>query len=557
MGSLKNENITENSQAQEYQATLALLQINRTTDLINTILATRSFKLEQPRHRLILITRKEFSTPLRFLVQKYFDHVYEINSDVLELKIEKDETDETLENIQPFLSQIASESIDVLINLSFSKASSHLAGFIKAQHKIGDHIDAHNRSCVNDKWSTYVTASVKSGRLNPFSLVDIYKNIIGLKSSDTVETPDNAPSKSNIIVLHPFSSHEEKCWKVDKWVEVIYKTLKDNQDVSLKIIGNSGHNLKSQLIIENPLLKQFSSRIFNATGKLDYAQTLKAIDEARLFLGHESAISHLTSFTSTPTLLLVNAGTKTHELVPYHDQAYVLSPKHEGNHEIPYQLVGNLVAELLNKKIIESEWLKANNSSFHLGSILLYKSTIENGRQQLHNLTKENTDSFEVFRNLYRVAWSFVLGGNEEEIPFPHLNPQSQDDLAAAMVGLQHLFELSEFGKKYSRYILEDISSQTPSIESIKENSKKIDEIDELQKLVEKTSLFLTPIINYHHTRKGNLFGENIVQLTESSYYAFEEAAHLSSVLYELIENTLANYQQITLKNKNIDFASR
>ena len=37
------------------------------------------------------------------------------------------------------------------------------------------------------------------------------------------------------------------------------------------------------------------------------------------------------------------------------------------------------------------------------------------------------------------------------------------------MSGLQHLFELSDFGKRYSRYILEEIASQTPSVNKIKE----------------------------------------------------------------------------------------
>ena len=119
------------------------------------------------------------------------------------------------------------------------------------------------------------------------------------------------------------------------------------------------------------------------------------------------------------------------------------------------------------------------------------------------------------------------------------------------MTGLQHLFELSEFGQKYSRYILEEISSSTPSISKIKEYSKKIDEIDQLQALVQKTSPYLAPIIDYFKVRKGNLFGENIVKLTESSYYCFEENAHLASVMYELIQNTIAEYKITTGKTKN------
>lgn len=538
----------------EFQATLAILQINRTTDLINSLIAVQFFKQEHPNHRIILITRKEFSTPLNFLIKKYFDGVYEINSESLDRKFEEDQSDETLESIQQFLSSISHEKIDVLINLSFSKASSHLAGFIKASHKIGDYIDAQNRSAVNDKWSSMVTATVKQGPLNPYALVDLYKNIIGLK--DTY-LPKTREATKKIIVVHPFSSQTEKSWKADKWVEVIYKTLKDNPDYSIQLIGHKSNFLRSQLIVENPLLKQFSKRVFNLTSKAEYAQILDLLDEAQLFIGHESAISHLTSFAGLPTLILATAESRIHELTPYHHNSYVLVPRGEDNHEIPYQLATNLINSLIKEESVEVESFKSNNSSFHLSSVNFYKSNIVNGRQRLVNYTQDHQDTTEVFRNIYKVVWSFIINNVDEEIPFPALNPQSHEELLAAMVGLQHLFELSEFGKKYSRYILEDISSQTPNIETIKENSKKIDEIDELQKLVKKTSQYLSPLIDYHHIRKGNLAGENIVQLTENSYYAFEEVAHMASLLYELIENSVAHYQQINLKNKNIDFASR
>jgi len=67
-------------------------------------------------------------------------------------------------------------------------------------------------------------------------------------------------------------------------------------------------------------------------------------------------------------------------------------------------------------------------------------------------------------------------------------------------------------------------------IVKIKDYSKKIDEIDQLQALVQKTSTFLAPIIDYFTVRKANLAGNNIVSLTENSYYAFEECGNLSRI---------------------------
>ena len=200
---------------------------------------------------------------------------------------------------------------------------------------------------------------------------------------------------------------------------------------------------------------------------------------------------------------------------------------------------------------IDSDWIKNANSGFHLSSVNFYRSRFQNGQLTLDSMISDHQDIGDIFRTLYRVTWSFVINDQEENFPFPKLTPSSHSDLLDAMTGLQHLFELSEFGQKYSRYILEEISSSTPSISKIKEFSKKIDEIDQLQKMVQKTSPYLAPVIDYFAVRKANLFGENVVKLTESSYYTFEENAHLSSVLYELISNTIAEYKLTNGKIKS------
>lgn len=161
----------------------------------------------------------------------------------------------------------------------------------------------------------------------------------------------------------------------------------------------------------------------------------------------------------------------------------------------------------------------------------------------LDSLIENHVDSPDIFRSFYKLAWSFVFNNTEENLPFPTLTPNTHRDLLEALTGLQHLFELSEFGKKYSRYILEEISSQTPSISKIKEYSKKIDEIDQLQAMVLKSSPNLAPIIDYLAVRKANLFGDSVVKLTESSYYAFEECASVCSIIFELIENTISEYK--------------
>lgn len=547
------------------QPTIALIQMTRFGDLIQTVQAVQNFKTTHPNFRIVLIARSQFTKPLGFLLNKYFDHVYSIDTQAIFQDHQTAGLSKSLNGINSFLNDLKNEKINALINLSFSKSSSYLASIIPAQHKVGAFYDFNNKIQINDKWSQILYSTVMRGSLNPYSLVDLFKNIIGIKPVAPAEVkPERLAARSNLIVVHPFASSDRKAWKAEKWVEVIYKTFKENDKCTIALVGAKNEVLKSQIITENPLLRPFAARLLNVTGKTSIEELSKIIGDAKLFVGHDSMVGHLAAINETPTLTISLGSVRPHETTPYQANAYNLAPRTkcfpcfpsdscaytQCHHDIPYQLVNNIIKQLMSGNAIDQEWIKNANSSFHVSSVNFYKSRFQNGQFTLDSMINDHLDVSDIFRTLYRITWSFVLNDQEDNFPFPKLTPATHRDLLDAMTGLQHLFELSEFGQKYSRYILEEISSATPSITKIKEFSKKIDEIDNLQAMVQKTSPYLAPIIDYFTVRKGNLYGENIVKLTESSYYCFEENASLTSVMYELIQNTIAEYKITTGKTK-------
>lgn len=539
------------------KSTLAIVQLTRFGDLIQTAQAVEELRKNHPEYRVILIARSQFAKPLDFILKNSFDKTYYLDTNKIFATSEINGLKTSKENLNQLISDISTESIEVLINLSFSKSSAYLASLIKSQHKIGSFYDFQNKMQINDKWSQLLYATVMRGPLNPFALVDLFKNIIGIKSTEQATLPVNLKTRSNTVVIHPFASQERKAWKPEKWVEVIYRTLKENESYNVQIVGAKNEVLKSQLITENPLLKTFTTRIQNLTGKTTLSELCGELKKAKLFVGHDSMVGHMAAMTKTPTLTISLGSVRPQETTPYHENAYNLAPRtkcfpcfptdacsfNQCHHDIPYQIVSSSIKQLLEKQEITNDWIKSSVSSFHISSVNFYKSRFSKGHMVLDSMIDNHVDSPDIFRSLFKIAWSFVLNDSEENLPFPKLTPATHRDLLDAITGLQHLYELSEFGKKYSRYILEEISSQTPSIIKIKDYSKKIDEIDQLQAMVQKTSPNLAPIIDYFAVRKANLFGDNVVKLTESSYYAFEECASLCSILFELIENTISEHK--------------
>lgn len=552
-----------------HQKTIALMQITRIGDVIQTLQAAKAVKKFHGDHRVILICREQFGKALQFVLKETFDEVYFVPTNHYKNLAESYSLQEVLNSFNGFLAQLnAKESISALINLSYSKTSNYLAAVIKADFKIGPHMDHSNSMRINDKWSTYLYSHVLTGAHNPYSLVDLFKNIIGVQShKPQIDTHGNVKKlRQKQIVIHPFASQERKMWRPEKWVEIIYKTLRDHKDYSVILVGSKQESLRSQLISENPLLKTVSDRLINKVGKTNLEEVYETLNSSQLFVGHDSMVGHLASLVEIPTLTISLGSVRPTETTPYHENAYNLAPKTkcfpcfpnekcdftQCHMDVPHQTVSVAINQLLKSGKITQQSFKDENSSFHLGSVHLYASSFNNfGQQVLTDLIEASSDSREIFRNLNRVCFSFLFSQFEENIPFPRLTNSSHQDLYNTLLGIQHLYELCEFGMKYSRYILEDISSPTPSMVKIKEFSKKIDEVDQLQALVKKTHPLLSPIIDYMALRKANLFGENVVQLTESSYYVYEEAHSSMKILYELVEKTIVEHKSTQSKITN------
>ena len=550
----KGSNIPD---TETHVTTLAILQLTRFGDLIQTAQAIEELKKNHPEYRVILIARSQFARPLDFILNKVFDKTYYLDTKKIFEKSEINGLTTSLLGLNHFLEDLSGESIQILVNLSFSNSSSYLSSLIKSVHKIGSFFDFENKIQINDKWSQLLFATVMRGSLNPFALVDLFKNIIGIKASDKKVHPENLSSRSNTVVIHPFTSQERKTWKPEKWVEVIYRTLKENESYNIQIVGAKNEILNSQKITENPLLKAYSPRIQNLTGKTTLAELSNELKKSKLFVGHDSMVGHLAALNKTPTLTISLGSVRPQETTPYHENAYNLSPRtkcfpcfptdncsyYQCHHDIPYQIVSSSIKQLLDEGQLTPIWIKNSVSSFHISSVNFYRSRFQKGNMVLESLIENHQDTADIFRSLYKITWSFIINDTEENISFPKLTPNTHRDLLDALTGLQHLYELAEFGKKYSRYILEEVSSQTPSIAKIKDYSKKIDEIDQLQRLVLKTSPILAPIIDYFAIKKANLLGDGLVKLTESSYYAFHEYSGLCSIMFELVENTISEHK--------------
>lgn len=530
---------------------IGIIQISRIGDLLQTCQAVSDLKKVHNDTKLILIARKQFALPIEFITKTIFDEV---------IYLDIDNFCEDITNFNQmkakaisFLKEVNNFSFDLLVNLTFSRTSAFLSTLISSKFRTGSYFNQNLQLCVNDTWSQYLYSNVLGNKLNPFSLVDIYRKIIGLKDKAPTIQKINSKKISN-IVIHPFASHARKHWKAEKWREVIYKILKDNPTYTITLVGNSKEKIQSIKMLEGSILNTFSNRIKNLVGEISLEEVLKELNCSQLFLGHDSSIGHLSKFANCTSITISLGTVRPIETTPYGENSYCLTPatkcfpcnpnelcaQFKCHMDVPYQTVNTVVNLLLKEISPSTDSLSNNIPNFLLSAANVYKLTFE--KSKIATLTdtikKEKTDK-EIFQLIYKILWQFSFSEAEENMEYPLISKTTFDSLYTALKGLEHIYELSAFGKKFCHYILQEISSKDPNLSTIKDYSNKVDELTSLLDIVKSNYPLLAPLTDLHKVQIGNVSGENLVEITESTYLCFTQLENYSSVLYELVEKIL------------------
>ncbi len=528
------------------------IQLTRAGDIIQTLNAVKELRIERPHAVLTLVARKHYADSIRFLLDDVFNQVVTIDTP----KIFSADLSFAQESVANTIAQITATPVDFLINLSYCKPSRYLSGLIPCPHRFGPWIGNDNQEIITDRWSQLLYSTVTQGELNPFHLIDMFRLIIGTKKKRSA-TPVKASNRKDWIVIHPFASAARKRWKPHKWAEILYKISRDHERTTIFVVGAPNEERLAQEIFSGPLLKG-RTNVINTVGQTSLKDVYDRLKLSRLFIGHDSLISHLAAQALTPCLTLALGSVRPWETAPYTNDNIVLSPRsncfpcfaqdeckeYVCHADIPYQLVTDLSAIMLGEADIKKA-IKNRVTPFTAGSCHIYLTQFQNasGLLELQEIDPKPGKITEIMRTFYRMTWAFLIGEMDETLPFPTLARDSHAGLLQIMEGLGYLYELAEFGKKYSMNVVEEIAKPSPSLSKIKGATQKIDEIDRLANLVKRSHPTLAPMIDFFNLMRANLAGGNIVELAQQSFFVYQDCALAASVMNELMEKTIAEHK--------------
>ena len=537
--------------AQQSKKNITIIQLGRIGDILQTICAVSN--PEDLDIDFTVVCRQSFGQPLKYLLEKYFKNIYFLDTD--SLFSNSSSLHESSKRMDKVLASINQYKHDALVNLTFSKPAAYLMSLLESPIKIGQVFQGVQEFSMDDMWSRFVYSNIMTGPHSTFNLVDIMKRMIGIPFSLTQNSePPSESKKEQQIIINPFASHRKKFWNTEKWAMLI-NILAKNSNYTIYLVGSPSEKAQGDKII-SLIEKDISAKIKNLVGQTTIEQLSKHLREADLFLGHDSMTSHLAAIEGTQTLTLSLGTVRPAETMPYGENHFTLVPNIscfpcfpndqcsnlECHDQINQQLVASLTDLILNNK--NTPDLELNDELSDLfESSSLYRTHISDFTLKTQKLFPQVQTTKDILNTFYHQSWLFIFADQEEHLDFPALTKDLCKELTEQQIGFECLFELSGFGKKFSKTIADEAKQKKPRNEIIKEQSNKLKEIEDLTQSIRKQYPHLTPLINFTSLELKLNTGENLQELAENSLLAYHMLNLSIGIIYDFISKSIENFE--------------
>jgi ADP-heptose:LPS heptosyltransferase len=532
---------------------ICIIQTTRIGDILQTYQAARQLKLENKNISLTLVARRKMASGLLFLLENVFDDIILFDTQDFVPRVKNLTVHQSLDIMSSFFQEVNHKKFNLAVNFSFSRSSAHILSLIDAKVKMGPYINSHGQIAIDDKWSQFVYSNVLDVDYSPFNLVDIFKHTLGAKLAHGFRYHEEV-IKENIITIHPFASHQKKMWKSEDWAETIIRLLQDFPTYKVAVVGTSSELTSyNKMMTSRPLINKYKDRIINCLGKNSIQDTFDLLLRSKIFLGHDSMVSHLAAIAELNSIIVSLGPVKPDQTTAYSDKVITLvsnrvcAPCNSKSKcsELPCKkditpaLICSLTNIYLKEHTINSKNISENVNMFLLTNVNILKSSFDQFGIFNENLCGTKLSSQATIKTFSRLAWAYHLSKIELNINPPKLSQEAINTLSILTDGYTYLTELYLHGINTCNTILEQIDHKRKDKTLIKENVKKLDEIDKLIDITTSNYKLLKPFADFFYVNRLNSKGSNIFEITQNNLISFYEAQNFIALIEDLTNSTL------------------
>jgi len=422
---------------------ILVIQLTRLGDIYQTWPVLRALKRKFPQAELHVLLRKRFESAIAGLEVVTKVQTLDTSNILESLVAVSPSADAAMLRMNELCDRLVAENYDQVINLSFSKFSSTLNGYLERRgaRALGYSRYRDESLKISDTISAYFYAQVGRDRESRIHLVKIFAAVaeVELALEDWRAPQSGFGQIEDRITLQIGASEAHKTLSAAKWITLI-RQLRSWWSGEITMVGSMSETHLSESICSS--LPDFF--VTSLIGKTDLQQCMAIVRSSRLVIAPDSLLIHVAALTQTPVLNLSAASVNFYETGPLSVGSRVL--RFENEVDLLIDEASRLAQQILNpqESIEVPEHFQLKEDIFQ--GLECYQSALN---------SKQASDfSWHLIRALYF----------EGELP--------KDPPAAFLQALEEIFEVNEV----SQDCLVQIRAGKP-IERFKKILERSDEV--------------------------------------------------------------------------------
>lgn len=410
---------------------ILLLKLTRMGDILEAQPLLRDIRAAEPGAHITMVVNETFRGAAQLLPELdeilsfpffgFLSDLQEAHEDLLSL----------YRRLEQFAVRLSQERYDLVLNLTNSRMSGMLMGFIRARQKRGLWFDERGHREVQGPLIRYFGANEGMRSFSPFNLSDFMRALYGRLGSTEESTLKLEPEaiqkvegwlngkRSPVVGFQLGASEACKRWRVQDFA-ALAQTLFEHRRWTCVLVGSREEAPLAEVFVqrvqaawgeaERPILE---GQVLNLVGKTSLAELAAVVARMQLLVSNDTGTMHMAASLGVPVVNLSLGSAFFRETAPYGAGHWVLEPRIFcrpcdfnfvcDHHTCKKNLEPSKVAGLVEALLWQPEQLStrlAESSSFDV-----YRTTFDgDGLLDYERLTPRPLEQNDVLLHVFRVV---------------------------------------------------------------------------------------------------------------------------------------------------------
>lgn len=517
---------------------ILIVQLARFGDILQTLPTIQGLKRKYPDCEISLLVRSTFAEAAK--LSPFVDRVIEMpTKDILGPYFEsrtQDSKARTLAKlIQWTMTDLKLKKYDLVINLTYSKASSLLTQLVPAKERRGFFRSRDYELAVKDPWSQYFAAQVLNKNLNILHLNDLFARVAGVEdccypiqlgATPVVRNKPAPQREKKYIGIQTGASSQSKTLDLATWKAVCEELAASCPNHHLVFFGSSTEkDLINSIIPKNAI---------SLAGEFRFQENLRWVRACEWIVTPDTAMVHLASLAETKIINISLGGVRAQETGPYGDDHSVLVPKSARSGDYVDAIVAIMQGKRVSSKFTHYKTVlrKCTNDSVRCELVIQVSRQAagrDSGVDEIRNF----------FEQSYYLLSEFRCSGRVEDIPIPELRDSTEKNNVERLL---HTFDamcaLKKIGKMGQQFAV-DLILHSNDLRSMRKLSKDLEELDRLMGDLHASCEFARPLIDWARTTR------DLIDCSSDAKTRFEELAMAHEAAYRELEQNVDILEQL------------